>query len=539
MPSHAPPPTVMPLYSRTGDLPPRWRRAVSFAGKVALAALYGVLTVFLPPRLLFVLILPIVILLLVALWLMPDRGVFPLAAIERLYPLYLILSVVWPVYIAVVLPGLPWLTPTRFVLFLVSFVFMYSISTSGALRRHLGTVARSSRGIWITLLLFQLAMVISIPFSRSIGTSLKMYFDDQLRLTEMFFLGCLIFARRGAATWTVGALVVLAIVCSIDGAFIEFPLGYPPWANHIPSFMRVDEATMANVLGSQARSADGIYRVRGPFPLSLVLAEYLALCSPFVLHWFITGRSLLLRLAMAVSWVLIGYAIVLTQSRLGLVGAIVGHAVYLPLWAFRRWRTDRSALLGPFVLFGAPFLAIMMLGVIFSSHTLTQRVLGGGASAASDASRAAQRAAAIPKILNNPVGHGIGQSAQVLGLGNQAGMLSVDNHYITTGLDFGFLGLFGLYGMFVVAVWTGLRLYLASSDREVELAGPLAVMFVVFLFIKSVLSQENNHSIVFLLLGMLIALLARERRLVDADNLFPRDPLLGVSPPAGARSSAG
>ena len=62
----------------------------------------------------------------IALWLMPDRGIFPFAAIERTYPAYLILSVIWPVYNAVVLPGLPWLTPTRVALFVVSF-FSYTV----------------------------------------------------------------------------------------------------------------------------------------------------------------------------------------------------------------------------------------------------------------------------------------------------------------------------------------------------------------------------------------------------------------------------
>ena len=55
-------------------------------------------------------------------------------------------------------------------------------------------------------------------------------------------------------------------------------------------------------------------------------------------------------------------------------------------------------------------------------------------------------------------------------------------------------------------------------------------MFIIFIFIKTVLSQENNHPIVFLLLGMVAAFLARERGLVDADNLFPRDPALALLP---------
>ena len=75
--------------------------------------------------------------------------------------------------------------------------------------------------------------------------------------------------------------------------------------------------------------------------------------------------------------------------------------------------------------------------------------------------------------------------------------------------------------MFLVAAWLGIRLYLTTADREAELAGPLAAMFLVFVVVKSVLSEENNHSLVLLLLGMLLALSARERKLIDADNPFP------------------
>ena len=520
--ANSPAPVILPLYSPISGVRSRSRQAAVFAAKLAAAAAYGAAAVLLPPQLLFILILPVVVLLLLALWMMPDRGVFPLTAIVRSYWVYLPLTILWPVYIAVVLPGLPWLTPTRAMLFIITFFFLYSAATSGVLRRHLGIVAKISGLFWAAFLMWQVSMVVSIPFSNAIGATVKIFLDNQLRLTEILFLGALIFSRRGTATRTIGCLLVLAVICSIDG-FVELRLGYPPWANHIPSFMRVDEATMAIVLGAQARSADGIYRVRGPFPLSLVFAEYLALCSPFVLHWLITGRTLLLRAAMAVTWLLGGIGILITQSRLGLVGAMLGHAVYLPLWALRQWRADRSALLGPFVLFGTPFLALTALAVIFSSHTLTQKIMGGGAAAASNAQRALQRAAAMPKIMNHPLGHGLGQSGTALGVVNAGGIISVDNHFITTGLDLGFLGLIGFYGMFIAAVWIGLRTYLTTHDRETELAGPLAVMFLVFFMIKTVLSQENNHPLVLLLLGMMIALAARERRLVDPDNLFPSE----------------
>ncbi len=512
---------ILPLYTRAPDVPSRLRRSLVVVAQIAAAAAYGFAAVALPPSLLPILIAPVVLCLLLALWLMPDRGVFPLAIIQNAYSVMLVLMVIWPVYIAVVLPGLPWLTPTRMALFVVTFFFLYSVSTSSVLRSHLSVVARSCKPLWIAFLLWEASMFISIPFSHHVATTLKILLDNQLRLVELFFLGCLIYARRGVPTRTLATLIVLAMICAVDG-FIEMKLEYPPWAHHIPSFMRVDDATMANVLGSQARSADGLYRVRGPFPLSLVFAEYLAICIPFIIHWIVTGRSLMLKVFMAVAWVMVMAAIVITHSRLGLVGALLAHVTYLPMWALRRWRANPSALLGPFILFGAPFAALMLVGVVLSSHTLRTHVLGGGAQAASDLARAQQRAMAMPKVLHNPIGYGLGQSGQTLGFVNQGGASTVDNHLITSLLDIGVLGTISFYGMFVIAAWLGARMYLTTKDREIELGGPLAVTFLVFFVIKTVLSQENNHPLVLLLLGMTLALSARARQLVDADHLFPQ-----------------
>ena len=521
MPLFNAPQLVLPLYTQSPAQPSLTRRIAVVFGQAAAAAAYGVAAVALPPQLLFLLILPVAVCLLAALWLMPDRGVFPLHGIRRTFAVFFVLLLVWPSYIAIVLPGLPWLTPTRMLLFIVSFLFLYSVSTSAQLRRHLVVVARSSPLAWAAFLLWQGSMFITVPFSHTLAATLKILIDDELRLTVVFFVGCILFARRGQPTRTIVWLLVLAVICSLDG-FVENKLEYPPWANHIPSFMRVDDAMLANVLGRQARSADGLYRVRGPYGNSLIFAEFLALCMPFVLHWVLTARTLLLRAAAAVAGLLIFVAIVITQSRLGLIGTIIAVAAYVPLWAYRQWRADRTSIIGPTILFGAPLVALAMIGVVLSSHTLRTRVLGGGAQQASTEARNEQVRLAIPKVLHNPIGHGLGQSGYVLGFVNLAGQLTVDNHYVTTLLDLGVLGALGFYGMFAVGGWIGIKLYLSTGDRETELAGAVSVALAVFLVVKSVLSEVNNHTLVFLLLGMVVALSARERRLIDADNPFPR-----------------
>lgn len=510
---------MLPPYINAPVAPSRTRRAAVFALQLFAAGANGAAAVALPPQAVVVLIVPIIICLLIVLWIMPDRPSFPLAEILRIYSITLFLMLAWPNYIAIVLPGLPWLTPTRIALFVLTFLFLYSVSTSSALRHHLVIVAQSSTLLWVAFLIWQVSMIISLPFSAALSDSVKGLFDNELRLAQMFFIGCLVFARRGGPTMTIRLILIMAFVSAIDG-FIELRLGYPPWAYSIPSFMKIDDAALTNILGSQARSDDGLYRVHGPYVNSLVFSEFLAMCTPFILHYLLTGRTAGIRVAMAFLWPLVIAAILATQSRLGLIGTLLSVGIYVPLWAYRQWRTNSTSIIGPTLLFGAPVIAGALMGVIFSSHTLTTRVLGGGAQASSDDARVIQRNMAIPKVATYPIGHGLGQSGTVLGFVSPNGQLTVDNHYLTTLLDLGIPGAIGLYGMFVSISFLGIIVYLKTDDRENELIGPAAIMCFNFFVIKSVLSQEQNHSLAFLLLGMVVALRARAMKLIDPDDLF-------------------
>ncbi|QYE33202.1 O-antigen ligase family protein (plasmid) [Polymorphobacter sp. PAMC 29334] len=487
------------------------KRAAFFALCLILACAYGILVVALPQSLLVGLAVPIVVMLLLCLWMLPDRATFSLIAIERVAQIYFILSIVWPAYIAVALPGLPWLTPTRMALFLLTLLFTYSLSTSGILRTRLMRVVRTTATFRWCFLLWEGMQVITLPVSRTVGISVRHLLDNQFSLVGMFFLGCILFTQKGRAAWFVRALILCAIFTALDG-FVELRLGYPPWANHIPSFLRIDESMLANVLGSQARSSDGLYRVRGPFVNSLVFAQYLAMCVPFIIHWIFVKGSLYRRLLMIVALVILFGAITVTNSRLGFVGALVGVAGYLLIWAYQTWRSGHGGLLGPAVLLGTPVALLLLFGIILSSHSLTAKVLGNGAHSASDNARRIQREMAIPRVVHNPVGYGLSNSGLVLGYTNPAGFNTVDSFVITTVIDLGVVGLFSFYGMLVLAARRGVGVYLRSTDPEIRLAGPAAISVVVFAVISLVLSQENNMPLMFLLAGVIFALSARDHK---------------------------
>ena len=66
--------------------------------------------------------------------------------------------------------------------------------------------------------------------------------------------------------------------------------------------------------------------------------------------------------------------------------------------------------------------------------------------------------------------------------------------------------LFFSSGLLVLPVWYGLRNYLSDMSESGALAGALACSFIGFVMNKLVLSQKENHMLIFSLLAIVIVL---------------------------------
>ena len=92
--------------------------------------------------------------------------------------------------------------------------------------------------------------------------------------------------------------------------------------------------------------------------------------------------------------------------------------------------------------------------------------------------------------------------------------ITIDNFFISVQLDYGLFGIIFWYGMFVVGIAAALFHSLLDryADRpEARLLAPLAVSLTGFLIVKWVHGQDENHSIYFLMLGMISGLVYRLR----------------------------
>ena len=106
---------------------------------------------------------------------------------------------------------------------------------------------------------------------------------------------------------------------------------------------------------------------------------------------------------------------------------------------------------------------------------LNHMIFGGGAQAASNESRQIQLQTGIPKVLHWPFGYGPGMAATTLGFAdNEEGKLTIDNYWLSIGLEYGILGFLLFMTLMGTGITKGIRYGLSARDprqRAREAAG--------------------------------------------------------------------
>jgi O-antigen ligase len=249
--------------------------------------------------------------------------------------------------------------------------------------------------------------------------------------------------------------------------------------------------------------------VQSTFTTPLGLAEFLALTAPFVLHFVMFGKRLVTRIAAGVTMPVMLYVVIITDSRLGMVGFLLSFMLYLLLWSWLRWRADKTSLLAPAIVLAYPVIFALFIAATMFVGRLRNMVWGGGDTAASTASRGAQYDMGIPMILKAPWGHGAGTGGSTLGFVSPAGITTIDTYYLAVGLEYGVIGFFVYYGMLVISTYYAAKYAVRSPTGELSYFMPAAIALVNFIVIKSVFSQQDNHPLIFMLMGIVTAMVYR------------------------------
>ena len=169
----------------------------------------------------------------------------------------------------------------------------------------------------------------------------------------------------------------------------------------------------------------------------------------------------------------------------------------------------KDSIVGPAIVISYPLLFALFIASTFMVGKLRKMVWGGGAQQFSNDARQQQMEMGLPKVFSHPWGHGIGQAADTLGFVSPGGIITIDTYFLAVALEYGVIGFIIYYSMFVVAAFNGGKALLLTKDRELLFLAPLIISVINFFIIKSIFSQQENHPLMFMILGAITALTMR------------------------------
>ena len=102
-------------------------------------------------------------------------------------------------------------------------------------------------------------------------------------------------------------------------------------------------------------------------------------------------------------------------------------------------------------------------------------------------------------------------SGEVVGFYNAAGVPSVDSFALTLLIDMGIPGFLFYFGMIAFGLWATVRSYLSSWTARGAIAGPLACSLLAYGFYRFYLSQTENQTLFYVLVGFTLWLIASAR----------------------------
>jgi hypothetical protein len=491
-------------------------KLVGIAAVAVAGGIYGRFFATLPSDLLLILLAPLAVMALLVVWVLPDRDTAPTAAMSKLLLAFVAVSIAWPDYLALQLPGLPWISFRRLFLAPLVLLLLVSFSTNAQFRKEMHETLNAEPLLWKMMVAFVVIQLISVVGGPHPAAAFKNFVNYQLLWTGVFFVSVYAFRDRRVS---LKFFRIFFIACMVIGliAIVETQNQGVLWKNHVPGFLQVDLETMSGAMESALRF--GQFRAKSVYSQPLPFAEIMAMVSPILLYFMFTVKEVWKRIGLIILDILLLYCLTLPQSRLGMIGFMAAHGLFILIWAGRIWLRHRFSIIGPTITLAYPVLLIGLAGAVMSVTSLRERVIGGNDTANSDQARKMQIHSARGVILRNPViGYGPRQAAGVLGFSAMEGQVTLDNYFLWIALDYGLIGFGVYYGMFLLAIHRMFMITIRDVDEDNNQALTVLTALTAFILIKTVMSEEDNHSVAFMLLALAVAICWRDRAKVRVDT---------------------
>ncbi len=481
------------------------RHVAPIAAWVAVSTIMGIAVglaaVVLPPMGAFGIVAGVA---LVLLWAMPEAALVYPALIRKTFFIMLVADLCIPYYFTVQVGGLPWISARRAATFSLIAPFFLALASSSEVRRQIMERLRYSRLILVCALGYLVMASISILTSAIPQELLSGVVDCILSWYVPFFAALYVIKNKDDAIFAMRVICFCALFNTALGIW-EFHVKYRFLVQIIPKSML--EALIQNnpVLGilvdTDMYMRNGLFRASSTFLTPLAFGEFEMIVIPIGLFFALHREKLLER---CLGWTVVFGGIVgiyASGSRGAYLGFLVSTAVLMVGWTIRKARISRVSLAPAFVgvASAVSFVTTAVLIVVWPKvHNL---VLGGGAQQSSDDARWNQWAAGLPLIKENPItGHGFATGGADIGS-------SIDSYVLSLLVETGVPGLVFFAGIVFLPIWFGLRNYIRDLSESGALSGSLACSFIAFTTYRLVLSQRENHMLMFSLLAMVVVLI--------------------------------
>lgn len=479
---------------------------------ILLAAFYGLMSSVLPMQLLIVPTLPILLGVVMILWLLPDVGGVHEAWMRASMQWYVLLNVMWPTYVAINAPGLPWISATRVAITALIVPAVVNFATSSDFRQRISTAMATIPFIQKAFWVFWGTTALSLLFSVNPLFSINKFANNQIYWTMMLGLSAWLATSSGFSL-RIGRMLAWTIMIVGAIAINEFRVAAVVWLPYLPSWLQADDHVLDIVGSHNGRLGTGEYRVRGTFAGALYFAEYLAITLPFAVHMLFQTDRLWKFCLVALGVLATLIAMYFTGSRSAALAMVLTPLLYGFMVSWRIRKQQPSSLAASAVLFAYPTMVVFVSALVVFWRRLHVMIIGGGQHQASTDARATQWASGWPKVLSRPFGHGPGNSGEVLGFYNPGGELpTVDSYFLTLLLDYGFIGLAAFLTLMFGSIWYGFQAYNRAREAEMRMLAPICIALFNFTIIKAVSSTEGSMPIIFILIGCVIGLTAQQQR---------------------------
>jgi hypothetical protein len=456
---------------------------------------------------------------LVLLWALPELPVLPVRTVRALFPIVLVVDLCVPVYYAIAGTGLPWISVRRIATFPLILCISLVIAGSSEARARIARRLAGAKLISTCVIGYGAMTALSIFTSASPPASISGVVDAVLIWYVPFVTIIYLTSNErdiDKFLKTIAWCTVFISVCGLVCWILERNIFIAILPNPILDALMENSPTFANMATTNMYHL-GEYRTPSVFENALSFGQFEAMIIPFGYYLLVhrRGGDRWLGLLVVASGLL---GVITSGARGAYVALLAATPVFVALWALRRARFNPRSL-GP-ALVGVTgvsgFTGLIVL--IFTWARIGNRVIGRAGDSSTQA-RWDEWRLALPHIQANPLtGHGVGTGADVVGYFNPGGDFpTLDSMPISTLVETGVPGFLFFYGSVIFAIVLGARKYLQDPSDRGAFAGGLSCSLVAFLVYSTVLSQVENFTLMFLFLGLTVAVLSLEQpQAIDA-----------------------